>query len=228
MATVDEEGTRLAKLIDHTLLRADATAMDVERLCDEAIEWGFAAVCVNPWYISSARRELAGAAAKVGTVVGFPLGAQLSALKAREAEMVVSEGAEEIDMVVNVGALRSGMTDAVRADLRAVIGAAGSGTVVKVIIEACYLTDEEKVLACRLAQECGADFVKTSTGFGSGGATVEDVRLMRSIVGAEMGVKAAGGIGDRRTALLMVEAGANRIGASRGVAIVSGAEDSGA
>ncbi|KPK68244.1 deoxyribose-phosphate aldolase [candidate division TA06 bacterium SM23_40] len=220
MTTAPGERIDLARLIDHTLLRADATQSDVERVCDEAIQWGFAAVCVNPWYVKLAKRELAGSSTKVCTVAGFPLGATLSAVKAHEAELAVSEGAQEIDMVMNLGALKSGLSDVVSDDIRAVVVSAGPSAIVKVIIEACYLTDEEKVLACRLIQESGADFVKTSTGFGTGGATVEDVRLMRRSVGPELGVKAAGGIADRRTALSLVEAGATRIGSSRSLAIV--------
>jgi deoxyribose-phosphate aldolase len=220
MTTASGERIDLARLIDHTLLRADAAQSDVERVCDEAIQWGFAAVCVNPWYVKLAKRELAGSSTKVCTVAGFPLGATLSAVKAHEAELAVSEGAQEIDMVMNLGALKSGLSDVVSDDIRAVVVAAGPSTIVKVIIEACYLTEEEKVLACRLIQESGADFVKTSTGFGTGGATVEDVRLMRRSVGPELGVKAAGGIADRRTALSLVEAGATRIGSSRSLAIV--------
>ncbi len=208
----------LAKYIDHTLLKPEATAEDVRKLCAEARDFGFASVCVNGGFAELAANELKGSGVKTCVVVGFPLGAGTSAAKAFETADAVSRGAEEIDMVLSVGRLRSGETAAVREDIRAVVQAA-EGALVKVIIEACLLTDEQKELACRLAEEAGAHFVKTSTGFSTGGATVEDVSSMRRTVGDRLGVKASGGIRTREDAERMIAAGASRIGASASVKI---------
>ncbi|GAB4306369.1 MAG: deoxyribose-phosphate aldolase [Promethearchaeota archaeon] len=222
-----EEWTRakLAKLIDHTILKPEATPAQVKQVCREAVEYGFASVCVNPAYVPLVVTELAGSGIPACSVVGFPLGATPPDVKAAEASWVVSHGAREVDVVINVGMLKVGALDAVRGDVRSVVVAskrAGSGdVVVKVIIETCLLTREEKVLACQLARQAGAEFVKTSTGFNSGGATVEDVRLMRETVGDSMGVKASGGIRTLQAALSMIEAGASRLGASAGVSIVN-------
>jgi deoxyribose-phosphate aldolase len=214
--------SRLASMIDHTLLKPEATPVQVERLCAEAKAHGFASVCVNPAYVPLCARLLAGSAVKVCTVVGFPLGATSSAVKAFETGQAVAAGAQEIDMVINIGFLKAGEHDAVLRDIQAVTSAARAhGAITKVIIEAALLTDEEKVQACLLAQKAGADFVKTSTGFSNGGATTTDVALMRTTVHQTMGVKAAGGIRTREDALAMVASGANRIGASASIAIVT-------
>ncbi|MDA1185851.1 MAG: deoxyribose-phosphate aldolase [Acidobacteria bacterium] len=211
----------VAALIDHTLLRADATRQQIEALCQEAVQYGFASVCVNPTWVSTCVALLQRSRVKVCSVVGFPLGATTSDAKQFEARRAIVDGAGEIDMVINVGALKSGDRGLVGRDIAAVTGACReSGVVSKVIIEAALLTDEEKVTACELAQAAGADFVKTSTGFGPGGATAHDVALMRRVVGQAMGVKAAGGIKDLDDLRTMVEAGASRIGASAGVRIV--------
>ncbi len=212
----------LSPLIDHTLLKADATPEQVEKLCQEAMEYNFATVCINPCYVRFAKRLLERSKVKVCTVLGFPLGATLSAVKAYEAQLVQDEGAEEIDMVLAVGALKSKGYDYVENDISAVVKQAREKTVVKVILETCLLNDEEKIKACELAKKAGADFVKTSTGFGPSGATATDIALMRRIVGPDMGVKASGGIRDREGAELMVKAGASRIGASASVKIVMG------
>ncbi|MDI6869738.1 MAG: deoxyribose-phosphate aldolase [Bacillota bacterium] len=211
----------LARLIDHTLLKPEATPEAVARLCAEAVEYGFASACVNPVNVARAASLLRGTPVKVCTVIGFPLGATASLVKAVEVRNAVADGADELDMVLNVGALKAGDHALVARDIRAVVEAAG-GRVVKVILETALLTDEEKVEACLLTKEAGAAFVKTSTGFGPGGATVEDVALMRRTVGPEFGVKASGGIRDRATAERMVAAGATRLGTSSGVAIVRG------
>ena len=208
----------LASYIDHTLLKADATEAQITRLCAEAREHRFASVCVNPRWVALCAQLLAGSGVRVCTVIGFPLGASSSAIKAAEARQAVADGADELDMVISVGDLKAGNYEFVRTDIRGVVKAA-EGRTVKVIIEACLLTDEEKSLACKLAMAAGADFVKTSTGFSTGGATVADVKLMRAAVGPNFGVKAAGGIRTRQDALAMIEAGANRIGASAGIAI---------
>ena len=208
----------LASYIDHTLLKADATEAQITRLCAEAREHRFASVCVNPRWVALCAQLLAGSGVRVCTVIGFPLGASSSAIKAAETRQAVADGADELDMVISVGDLKAGNNEFVRADIRGVVKAA-EGRTVKVIIEACLLTDEEKSLACKLAMAAGADFVKTSTGFSTGGATVADVKLMRAAVGPNFGVKAAGGIRTRQDALAMIEAGANRIGASAGIAI---------
>jgi len=210
----------LARMIDHTLLKPDATRDQIETLCQEALTYQFASVCVNPHWVPLAAQLLKGSPVKVCTVIGFPLGATSTAAKAFEAADAIAHGAAEVDMVINIGALKSGDLDAVQQDIAAVVEAARGKALVKVILETGLLTRDEKITACRLAKAAGADFVKTSTGFGHGGATVEDVALMRQIVGPEMGVKASGGVRDAATARAMIEAGANRIGASAGVSIV--------
>lgn len=211
----------IAALIDHTLLKPDATRSDIERLCREAVEFGFATVCVNPTWVKLAARLLRGTPVGLTGVVGFPLGATTSDVKHYETHRVIFDGATEVDMVINVGALKSGDLPLVERDIEAVVVPCREcGVVSKVIIEAALLTDEEKVTACTLARAAGADFVKTSTGFGPGGATVADVALMRRVVGTAMGVKAAGGIRDLKTVEALVAAGATRIGASAGVRIV--------
>ena len=216
-----EQPTNIAKIIDHTLLKPEATRDQIVQLCREAREYGFAAVCVNPSYVKLAAELLRGSSVKVCSVVGFPLGATLPEVKAYEARRAIEEGAAEIDMVINIGALKSGDLELVKRDIASVVDVCHArGALCKVIIEAALLTDEEKVLACQLAKAAGADYVKTSTGFGPGGATVQDVALMRRTVGPEMGVKAAGGIRSYEAAKSMVEAGATRIGASAGVKIV--------
>ena len=212
---------KLNKYIDHTLLKQDATEQQIDRLLSEAREYDFASVCVNPCWFSHAKAGLTDTDVKVCTVVGFPLGATTSAVKAYETKEAIQNGADEIDMVINVGALKSGNIALVETDIKAVVEASGD-KLVKVIIEACLLTDEEKVLACQLAQKAGADFVKTSTGFSTGGATLPDVQLMRQTVGPDMGVKAAGGARSYADAVAFVEAGATRIGTSSGVAILKG------
>lgn len=215
---------QVARMIDHTLLKPAATAADIDRLCQEARDNGFGAVCVNPVYVPRAAAALKGSDVAVATVIGFPLGANQPETKAAESRLALQQGAAELDMVINIGALKGGDLEQVERDIRAVVSEARTvpGTLVKVIIETCFLTDEEKRTACRLAQKAGADFVKTSTGFGTGGATAEDVRLMRETVGPTMGVKASGGVRTAQDALAMIEAGATRLGTSAGVAIVSG------
>ncbi len=212
---------KLNKYIDHTLLKPDATKDQIEKLITEAKKYDFASVCVNPTWVATAAEGLAGTDVKVCTVIGFPLGANTSAVKAFETKDAIANGADEVDMVINIGALKAGDNQAVEADIRAVVEAA-NGTLTKVIIEACLLTDEEKVRACQLAQKAGADFVKTSTGFSTGGATVADVALMRQTVGPDMGVKASGGARSYEDTIAFIEAGASRIGASAGVAIMEG------
>jgi deoxyribose-phosphate aldolase len=212
----------LARYIDHTLLRPDASASDIDRLCDEAAEYGFAAVCVNPAWVRRAAERLRGTNVAVASVVGFPFGATPSDVKAFEARRVIRDGAREVDMVINVGALKSGLYDLVREDIARVSDACHEGGAAnKVIIEAALLTDEEKVIVCSLAKQAKADMVKTSTGYAKGGATVFDVALMRETVGPKMGVKAAGGIRTADDVQDMIAAGATRIGASAGVSIVS-------
>ena len=215
----------LASYIDHTLLRPDASPADIDDLCDEAVEYGFAAVCINPTWVARAKQRMRGAGVMVASVVGFPLGANTPEIKAMEARRALRDGAREIDMVINIGALKGGEHDLVRRDIAGVSDACREvGALNKVIIEAAYLSDEEKVIACRLAVAGRADYVKTSTGFGPGGATVFDVALMREVVGEKMGVKAAGGIHTADEVREMITAGATRIGASAGVRIVSGEE----
>lgn len=217
------KANELAKYIDHTLLKPDTNRTAIMRLCEEAKQHQFASVCVNPTWVSLAKELLKGSGVKVCTVIGFPLGANTPSVKAFETEDAIRNGAEEVDMVINIGAIKSGDWDLVRKDVDAVVAAAQSKALVKVILETGMLTQEEKVKACEICKEAGADYVKTSTGFGPGGATVEDVALMRKTVGPEMGVKASGGVRDAETVLKMIEAGATRIGASAGVSIVSGA-----
>ena len=208
--------------VDHTLLKPEATWPQIQQLCDEAIANHTASVCINTCYVKQAVEYMAGRI-PVCCVVGFPLGAMDTASKAFEAKTAIENGAAEVDMVINIGRLKNKEYDAVREDIRAVKQAVGD-KVLKVIIETCLLTDEEKVKACEAAKAAGAHFVKTSTGFSTGGATTHDIALMRKTVGPEMGVKASGGIRDYETAMAMIEAGANRIGASAGIAIVAAAE----
>ena len=212
---------KLNKYIDHTLLKPDASQEQIETLIEEAKKYDFASVCVNPTWVNFAAQALKATDVKVCTVIGFPLGANTPELKAFETSDAIQNGANEIDMVINIGALKSRNFDLVERDIRAVVEAA-KGTLVKVIIETCLLTDDEKVKACQLAQKAGADFVKTSTGFSTGGATVADVALMRKTVGPDMGVKASGGARSYEDALAFIKAGATRIGASSGVAILEG------
>lgn len=214
----------LASYIDHTILKADAQVKDVEKICKEAAEYHFASVCVNAANVKQVAELLKGTDVKVCTVVGFPLGATLPQVKAFEAQEAIKDGAHEVDMVINVGALKSGLLDVVENDIRAVAEACKGKALLKVILETCLLTAEEKVTACELSKKAGADFVKTSTGFSTGGAVAEDIRLMRKTVGDQMGVKASGAVRDLETALKMIEAGASRIGASASVSIVEGAE----
>jgi deoxyribose-phosphate aldolase len=208
-------------MIDHTLLKPEGTARDVERLCEDAIAYGFAAVCVNPWLLPTAVRALAGTSPIPCTVIGFPLGATTPASKAFEAGEAAAAGAREVDMVLAIGAIKQKVYEVALADIRAVVRAAGSSCSVKVILETCLLTDEEKVTACQLALEAGARFVKTSTGFSSGGATLHDVTLMRATVGSRAGVKASGGIRTLAEAEAMIAAGANRLGTSAGISMVT-------
>lgn len=223
-----EVPTDLHRYIDHTLLKPEATATDIDRICSEAREHNFASVMINPAWVKRAASNLKGTDVKVGTVVGFPSGAHTPEVKALETRQAIRNGADEIDMVINIGALKSGQYDLVRTDIARVTDAAReSGATTKVIIEAALLTDEEKVIASRLAQQAKADFVKTSTGFASGGATVYDVALMRAAVGPEMGVKAAGGIRSAEDVEEMIAAGATRIGASASVEIVTGGTSDG-
>jgi len=212
----------LASLIDHTLLKPDATRDDIEQLCREAAQFCFASVCVNPNWVPVCRDLLRNTGVKVCTVIGFPFGAHLPDVKAYEARRAVEQGAEEVDMVINIGALKSKDYALVEADIRGVVRAVGKETVVKVILETSLLTRDEKIMGSTLAKAAGADYVKTSTGFAGGGATVEDVRLMRETVGPDVGVKASGGIRTKQDVEAMVAAGATRIGASAGVKIVRG------
>ncbi len=217
-----DSSLRAASLIDHTLLRPDATRDEIVSVCREAKTFSFASVCVNSCWIPLVAEQLRGTSVKVCSVVGFPLGAASTAAKVAETKAALADGAQEIDMVQNVGALKSGDIEAVRADVLAVVDAAhAGGAIVKVILETALLDDVQKIESCRIAQQAGADFVKTSTGFGPGGATVHDVELMRRTVGPHMGVKASGGIRTREDLDRMVAAGATRIGASAGVKIVT-------
>lgn len=211
---------QLAQYIDHTALSADKTPADIIQLCNEAKQYGFYSVCLNSAYIPLAKQQLAGSDVKICTVVGFPLGANLSSVKAFETRASIEAGAREIDMVINVGLAKAGDWDAVKADIQAVLEAC-QGVLLKVILETCLLSDEEIVKVCEICKALGVDFVKTSTGFNRTGATVEHIRLMRATVG-DLGVKASGGVRDTATALAMIEAGATRIGASAGIAIVEG------
>jgi deoxyribose-phosphate aldolase len=216
--------SELAGLIDHTLLRPDAVPNDIVKLCCEAKHFGFATVCVNPCHISTASKELAGSPVGVCSVVGFPLGASEPSIKACEAAGAVRAGADELDVVINIGFLKGGLFDLVRSDLAGVVKSArreSPGIIIKIIIETCLLTDSEKIKACRIAVDSGANFVKTSTGWGKSGATVSDVTLLKQVVGNSCGVKASGGIKDLAAALSMIEAGASRIGTSSGQAIIN-------
>lgn len=212
---------KLSKYIDHTVLAADAETGKIEKLCAEAKEYDFASVCVNTCWVEKCAELLRGTDVNVCTVVGFPLGAMSTESKAYEANWAVKHGATEVDMVLNVGYIKSGMLKEAEDDIR-VVKEACEGKLLKVILETCLLTDEEKVIACKLAMNAGADYVKTSTGFSKGGATVHDVALMRETVGMKLGVKASGGIRDYETAKAMIDAGASRLGCSAGVAIVNG------
>jgi deoxyribose-phosphate aldolase len=209
----------LAKMIDHTLLKPDAPKSEVIKLINEAKEHGFASVCINPVNVSLAADMLSGTDVKVCTVIGFPLGANTTSVKAYEAKDAIANGAQEVDMVINIGRLKDKDYDYVLKDIKAVVKEAKDKALTKVIIETCLLTDEEKVKACKLAQEAGADFVKTSTGFSTGGAKASDIKLMRETVGGKMGVKASGGVRTYEDAVSMVEAGATRIGASASISI---------
>ena len=209
----------LASIVDHTLLATDATRADIDRICKEADEYSFASVCVSPIWVKEAAKELKDSKVNVCTVIGFPQGATPSSVKAFETKQAIEDGADEVDMVITVGKLKAGEYDDVEKDIKAVVDAA-NGKLVKVIIECCLLTDDEKVKACELAKKAGANFVKTSTGFSKWGAKPEDVALMRKTVGKDMGVKASGGIHTKEEAEAMVNAGANRIGASHGMEFV--------
>jgi deoxyribose-phosphate aldolase len=212
----------VAKMIDHTLLKADAQKAEIEKICEEAKEYNFASVCVNPSWVKFSASLLQGTEVKVCTVIGFPLGATTSETKAYETRNAIENGATEIDMVINVGALKDGQDEFVQNDIKAVVDATKGEALVKVIIETALLTDQEKVRACELSVNAGADFVKTSTGFSTGGATIADINLMRKTVGPSIGVKASGGVRDAKSAFAMIEAGATRIGASSGISIVKG------
>lgn len=226
-AKVTQVDAALAAMIDHTLLKPDATKPEIVKVCAEAKKFGFASVCVNPYWVPVVAAELAGTAVKTCTVIGFPLGANTTEVKVRETEIALRAGAQEIDMVMNVGALRSGDSETVKLDIAAVVAVAHrAGAIVKVILETAFLDDNQKATACALAKLAQADFVKTSTGFGPSGATAHDIALMRSIVGPDMGVKASGGVRTTEDARRMTAAGATRIGASASVKIV-GAEGSG-
>ncbi|WP_010650938.1 deoxyribose-phosphate aldolase [Oceanobacillus massiliensis] len=212
----------LAKYIDHTQLKPDTTKEQIKKIVDEALEYEFASVCVNPHWVSYCFDHLKNSKVKVCTVIGFPLGATSKESKVFETKQAIRDGASEVDMVINVGELKSGNDEFVKADIQAVVDAASDNALTKVIIETSLLTEDEKVRACKLAKEAGADFVKTSTGFSGGGATVEDIKLMRETVGPDMGVKASGGVRDLEATQAMIAAGATRIGASAGVDIVNG------
>jgi deoxyribose-phosphate aldolase len=221
---MSEEKSRIAALIDHTLLKPEATEADIRRICGEARVYGFASVCVNPYWVPVVAAELAGSAVKVCSVVGFPLGANASELKVLETESALRAGATEIDMVINIGEMIGGNSKLVGSEIEALVAVAhAGGAIVKVIFETALLSDHQKAEACGLSKDAGADFVKTSTGFGPGGATVEDVALMRKTVGPDMGVKASGGIRTLEDLRKMVAAGATRIGSSAGVKIVEAA-----
>lgn len=213
---------QIARMIDHTILKPEATEAEVIKLCKEAVEYNFASVCINPSMISVAANILEGTDVKVCTVIGFPLGATTTEVKAFETEDAIKKGATEVDMVINVGKLKDRDLAYVKEDIKAVVKAAGNKAITKVIIETCLLTDAEKVIACNLSKEAGADFVKTSTGFSTGGATAADIKLMRETVGPDMGVKASGGVRSREDAELMIANGATRIGASASIAICEG------
>ncbi|MBL4932967.1 deoxyribose-phosphate aldolase [Clostridium paridis] len=215
-------GSELAKIIDHTILKPEASIESVKKICEEAVKYNFASVCINPTNVKLAAELVAGTDVKVCTVIGFPLGANTPKVKAFETEDAIANGAHEVDMVINIGRLKDKDYDYVREDIKAVVNAAKGKALTKVIIETCLLTDEEKVMACKLAKEAGADFVKTSTGFSTGGATPEDIKLMRETVGPDMGVKASGGVRSLADAEAVVANGATRIGASSSIEIVEG------
>lgn len=221
------ENKNIASIIDHTILKADATKEAVEKICKEAIEYKFASVCINPANVALCAELLKDSGIKVCTVIGFPLGANTSEVKAFETKDAIEKGANEVDMVINIAKLKDKDYDYVKKDIEAVVEAAKGKALTKVIIETCLLTDEEKVKACELAKEAGADFVKTSTGFSTGGSTPEDIKLMRETVGPEMGVKASGGVRSLEDAKAVIENGATRIGASASVAICNGQTTSG-
>ncbi|WP_347351990.1 deoxyribose-phosphate aldolase [Acetoanaerobium noterae] len=211
----------LSRYIDHTLLKADATENEVIKLCNEAKEYDFFSVCINPGFVEIAAKELSESNVAVCTVIGFPLGASTPETKAFETRDAIQKGAAEVDMVINISKLKDKKDEEVLKDIKAVVDAADKKALIKVIIETCLLTDEEKERACKLAKDAGADFVKTSTGFSTGGATKEDIALMRKTVGTEMGVKASGGVRTYEDAVTMIESGATRIGASASIAIVT-------
>lgn len=213
---------QLARMIDHTILKADTTKVAVEKICKEALEYNFASVCINPTNIKLAAELLKGSEVKVCTVIGFPLGANTTEVKAFETKDAIEKGADEVDMVINIGKLKDKDYDYVREDIKAVVDAAKGKALTKVIIETCLLTDEEKVMACKLSVEVGADFVKTSTGFSTGGATPEDIKLMRETVGPDLGVKASGGVRCIADAEAVINNGATRIGASASIEICEG------
>lgn len=215
---------QLASFIDHTVLKPEAGASAIERACDEALQYGFFAVCVAPRHVALAAKLLANSKVKIATVTGFPNGDTLGAVKATETRAAIDAGAHEIDMVIPIGAAHDGAWDVVADDVAAVVEAARGRALVKVILETAYLDEAQTIAVCRICREVGADFVKTSTGFAASGATIEDVKLMRDTVGQQMGVKAAGGIRDLKTALAMIEAGASRLGCSASVAIVTALE----
>lgn len=218
------ENINIAGMIDHTILKPEATEAEIMELCKEAVKHNFASVCVNPSMVAKAATILEGTPIKVCTVIGFPLGATTTEVKAFETEDTIKKGATEVDMVINIGKLKERDLVYVKNDIQAVVNAAKGKALTKVIIETCLLTDEEKVIACQLSKEAGADFVKTSTGFSKGGATAHDIKLMRETVGPDMGVKASGGVRSREDALTMIENGATRIGASASIAICEGKE----
>lgn len=215
----------MAKYIDHTILNADATEKDIQRICIEAKEYNFKTVCINPGWVDYAAHLLKGTDVGITTVIGFPLGANISEIKAAEAKQAVEKGVSDVDMVINIGALKNEDYTTVLNDIKAVVDAVDGKAIVKVIIETSLLNKTEKIRVCELAKQAGADFVKTSTGFSTGGATLDDVKLMRATVGPKMGVKASGGVRSYEDAVAMIEAGATRIGASSGIAIVQGVAD---
>lgn len=215
----------MAKYIDHTILNADATEKDIQRICIEAKEYDFKTVCINPGWVDYAAHLLKGTDVGITTVIGFPLGANTSEIKAAEAKQAVEKGVSDVDMVINIGALKNEDYPTVLNDIKAVVDAVDGKAIVKVIIETSLLNKTEKIRVCELAKQAGADFVKTSTGFSTGGATLDDVKLMRATVGPKMGVKASGGVRSYEDAVAMIEAGATRIGASSGIAIVQGVVD---
>ncbi|SHE44538.1 deoxyribose-phosphate aldolase [Atopostipes suicloacalis DSM 15692] len=215
----------VAQYIDHTILNADATKADIQRICEEAKEYNFKTVCIQPYWVKYAKEILEDSEVGITTVIGFPLGANTTEIKVAEAKLAVAEGASDVDMVINIGALKSEDYDTVLNDIKAVVDAVSGKAIVKVIIETSLLTKSEKIRASELAKQAGADFVKTSTGFSTGGATLDDVQLMRATVGPDMGVKASGGVRTYEDAKAMIEVGATRIGASSGISIVEGSKE---